>query len=191
MALATGPMERFTTTCAGGSVKGVHNPVMGGFLLMADKDIQSVISWLRSSEPKLAPETKEYPPNQFNFLVKLLCNTVFTPPDLPSTPIVVPDSTNKIAFGKYLADGLFNCYACHSADFKTNDTKAPERSAGYYGGGNPDVRLQKEKPCLRQISPWIQTGIGGWTLEQFRDAVKYGKNPKESHCTILCSHTRH
>lgn len=157
---------------------GHYNPVMGGFLLMADKDIQSVISWLRSSDPKLAPETKEYPPNQYNFLVKLLCNTVFTPPDLPSSPIVVPDSTNKIAFGKYLADGLFNCYACHSSDFKTNDAKAPELSAGYYGGGNPMLNYEGETVPSANITMDKETGIGGWTLEQFRDAVKYGKNPK-------------
>lgn len=157
---------------------GHYNPIMGGFSLMADSDIHAIIAWLRSDDPSLAPDPREYPVNQYNFLVKLLCNTVFTPPVLPSTPVLVPDSTNKIALGKYLADGLFNCYPCHCADFKTMDTKVPGRSVGYYGGGNPMLNYAGETVPSANITMDKETGIGNWTAEQFRDAVKFGKNPK-------------
>ena len=157
---------------------GHYNPIMGGFSLMADRDIQAIIAWLRSDDPTLAPDPKEYPVNQYNFLVKFLCNTAFTPPFLPATNVVVPDSTNKVALGKYLADGLFNCYPCHSADFKTMDTKVPERSEGYYGGGNPMLNYEGETVPSANITMDKETGIGSWTAAQFHDAVKYGKNPK-------------
>lgn len=157
---------------------GHYNPIMGGYGLMADSDIHSIIAWLRSDDPTLAPDAKEYPPNEPNFLIKLLCNTAFTPPALPAAPVVVPDSANQVAFGKYLADGLMSCYACHSADFKTIDTKAPERSAGYYGGGNPMLNYQGETVPSANITMDKETGIGNWTREQFRDAVKFNKNPR-------------
>lgn len=159
---------------------GHYNPIMGGFSLMADSDIHAIIAWLRSDDPSLAPDPKEYPPNEFNFLVKLLGNTVFTPPNLPSAPVTVPDSSNQVAFGKYLADGLYNCYPCHCADFKTMDTKVPERSVGYYGGGNPMLNYEGETVPSANITMDKETGIGNWTKEQFREAVRLGKNPKGS-----------
>jgi len=157
---------------------GHYNPIMGGFNLIADSDIHAVIAWLHSDDPAVAPDPKEYPANDYNFLMKVLCNTVFTPPNLPAAPIAVPDSTDRVAFGKYLANGLFNCYACHSADFKTMDTKVPERSVGFYGGGNPMLNYEGEMVPSANITMDKETGIGAWTVEQFRDAVKYGKNPK-------------
>ncbi len=157
---------------------GHYNPIMGGLNLMAEDDVMSIIAWLRSDAPSLAPDATEYPPNQFNFLMKLLCNTVFKPHPLPTKPIVVPDSTNKVAFGKYLADDLCGCFACHSADFKTMDTAVPSRSEGYYGGGNPMLNYEGELVPSANITMDKETGIGQWTAAQFRDAVRFGKNPK-------------
>jgi mono/diheme cytochrome c family protein/cytochrome c2 len=157
---------------------GHYNPIMGGFNLIADSDIHAVIAWLHSDDPSVAPDPKEHPANDYNFLMKFLCNTVFTPPNLPAAPIAVPDSTDNLAFGKYLANGLFNCYACHSADFKTMDTKVPERSEGFYGGGNPMLNYEGETVPSANITMDKETGIGSWTKEQFREAVKFGKNPR-------------
>lgn len=157
---------------------GHYNPIMGGFTLMADADIHAIIAWLHSDDPSLAPDPKEYPVNQPNFLIKLLCNTAFTPPPLPDHAIALPDTTNKVALGKYLADGLFNCYACHSADFKTNDNRTPEHSKGYYGGGNPMLNYEGQTVPTANITMDKETGIGSLTPDQFLQAVKYGKNPK-------------
>lgn len=157
---------------------GHYNPIMGGLNLMADDDVMSIIAWLRSDAPGLAPDSKEYPQNQFNFLVKLLCNTVFKPHPLPAGPIPMPDTTNAVALGKYLADDLCACYACHSADFKTMDTAVPSRSAGYYGGGNPMLNYEGELVPSANLTMDKETGLGNWTAGQFRDAVRFGKSPK-------------
>lgn len=153
-------------------------PYMPKFPLMADDDVLSIIAWLRSDDPALAPDTRENPPNKPNFLVKLLSNIVFKPLPFPDKQITIPDSTNEVAFGRYVADGLCACFGCHSADFKTMNELEPEKSEGYYGGGNPLINMERELVPSANITMDKETGIGTWTKEQFYEAVKFGKNPK-------------
>jgi hypothetical protein len=163
---------------------GIHTdgrwspPYMVKMPLIADDDLYSIIAWLRSDDPALAADPQELPANQANFLVKFLSHVAFTPPPLPAQPIAVPDTTNKVAFGKYVADNLCACYACHSADFKTMDILVPSNSKGYYGGGNPLLNYEGEIVPSANITFDKETGIGNWNRQQFYDAVKYGKNPK-------------
>lgn len=153
-------------------------PFMPKFPLMADDDLLSVISWLRSDDPALAPDPRELPPNQWNFLVKFLTNVAIFPPALPAQPIAVPDTTDKVAFGRYVADGLCGCYACHSADFTKQDPVHPEKSLGFYGGGNPMLNYEGKLVPSANITMDKTTGIGNWNYEQFYESVKNGKNPK-------------
>lgn len=153
-------------------------PFMPKLSRVADDDIYSIIAWLRSDDPRLAPDRREYPPTEYNFLVKLLANTIFLAPPMPEKTIVVPDSTDKVALGKYLADGLMECYACHSGDMMKIDPDNPPNSYGYYGGGIEMQNLEGEAVRSANITMDKQTGIGNWTEQQFIDAVKYGKNPR-------------
>ena len=163
---------------------GIHKdgrwspPFMPKFPLMADEDLYSIIAWLRSDDPLLAAAPQEFPPNKPNLFVKFLSNVAFVPPPMPPAPIVIPDTTNKVAFGKYVADALCACYACHSADFAKQDALNPEKSLGFYGGGNPMLNLEGELVASANITMDKETGIGAWTAEQFREATKFGKNPK-------------
>lgn len=154
-------------------------PYMPKYPLMADEDLKSVIAWLRSDDPVCQPAPQEFPENRPNFLVKFLSNVAFKPLPLPAAPISVPDTANRVAFGKYVANGLVNCYACHSADFKKTDDLHPEKSAGFYGGGNPllDAEGKITIPSAN-ITMDEETGIGKWTETQFLEAVKYAKNPR-------------
>jgi len=163
---------------------GIHKdgrwspPFMPKFPLMADEDLYSIIAWLRSDDPLLVADARELPPNKVNLFIKFLSNVAFAPPPMPAQPVIIPDSTDKVAFGKYVADGLCACYACHSADFAKQDAIHPEKSLGFYGGGNPMLNLEGELVPSANITMDKETGIGGWTMEQFREATKYGKNPK-------------
>ena len=163
---------------------GIHKdghwspPFMPKFPLMADDDLYSIIAWLRSDDPALAPDTREFPPTKWNLLVKFLSHVAFTPPPLPEKAISIPDTTNLIKYGRYVADGLCACYACHSADFTKMDLLVPENSAGFYGGGNPMLNLEGETVNSANITMDKETGIGNWTYEQFYEAVKYSKSPK-------------
>jgi mono/diheme cytochrome c family protein len=153
-------------------------PFMPKFVQMADEDMYSVIAWLRSDDPSLQPDSREYPPNEFNLLVKFLGNVAFAPPPLPEKPVMIPDSTDMVALGRYVANGIADCYSCHSKDFKTNDIVNPEKSPGFYGGGNPMLTQEGEVIHTANITMDMETGIGSWTEQEFLEAVKYGKNPR-------------
>ncbi|MBL7775746.1 MAG: hypothetical protein JNK89_07060 [Saprospiraceae bacterium] len=153
-------------------------PYMPKFPLMADEDVFSIIAWLRSDDPTLAPDPRENPPNKPNFLVKFLSNVVFKPIPLPKQPIRIPDTTDVVALGRYVANGVCGCYGCHSADFKTMNDLEPEKSGGFYGGGNPLLNKERELVPSANITMDKETGIGNWTQQQFYEAVKFGKNPK-------------
>lgn len=163
---------------------GIHKdghwspPFMPKFPLMADEDLYSIIAWLRSDAPALAADPREFPPNKWNLFVKFLTNVAMKPPKYPDGPITIPDTSNLVAFGRYVADDLCACYACHSADFAKVDMGHPEKSLGYYGGGNPLLNNEGEIVHSANITPDKETGIGNWTEAEFADAVRFCKNPR-------------
>ncbi len=153
-------------------------PFMPKFPRMSDDDLYAVIAWLRSSDPELQPDPREFPPNKANFLVKLLSNVAFAPLPLPKAPILEPDTTNPVALGKYVADGMIGCYACHSSDLKTLNDFDPPLSPGYMGGGTPMLDLDgKTVVTSANITMDMETGIGKWTEQEFLEAVKFCKKP--------------
>ena len=109
-------------------------PYMAKLAHMADDDINAIIAFLRSDDPMVQAKEVADSPSQPSILTKLLCNIVWKPMEMPNQKIELPDTSDQIALGKYLALNL-ECFSCHSADFKTNDFAMPENSAGYFGGG--------------------------------------------------------
>jgi mono/diheme cytochrome c family protein len=155
---------------------GRYAVVMPQFANMADVDIQAVVAWLRSSDPVVQPDPTPTHVNNFNFLVKMLTNTVMKPLPAPSAPILIPDTTDQVAYGRYVADGLISCYACHSADFKSMNPLHPELSEGYYGGGNPMLNMQKQVVYSANLTPDEATGLAAhYTEANFVKAVRYGQ----------------
>lgn len=149
-------------------------PAMPRFPLMAEEDVQSVVAYLRSAAYPVQAIAEEAPKSRYSLPVKLLAKTVFKPLPYPKTPLPSPDTSNEVALGRYLADGVIGCYACHSAGFRGLDPLHPERSKGYYGGG---TRLIGEgsKPILSSNLTFDPTGIGTrYSREQFIRAVKLG-----------------
>lgn len=160
---------------------GSYNPLMPKFPNMSDEDINSIVAWLRSDRPQVQPVKAEAPQTEYNFLVKMLTNTVMKPYPLPKQAITIPDSTDKVAFGRYIANSMVGCYACHSVDFKTLNDIEPEKSAGFYGGGNPMLNLEGKIVPTANITFDEETGIGKkYTEEQFIKAVKMGVRPDGS-----------
>lgn len=143
---------------------------------MADEDLYSVIAFLRSGDPMVAPAAVPDTPCAPSFLTKFLATVAFKPLPMPEQPIPLPDTTNPVAWGKSLVFDI-ECYSCHSADFKTNDQLHPEKSAGFFGGGNLPLSLEGKPMPTPNLTPDPETGIGKWTEEQFVRAVKYGLVP--------------
>jgi len=148
------------------------------FPLMSDEDVASVIAFLRSDAPEVQPSENRQPPAELAFLGKLLLKVFIKPtPEYPKQPIVAPRSTDKIAYGRYLATGRWECYRCHSASFETNDDLNPEKSVGFFGGGNHIADKGGKPLSSASITLDRETGIGTWTEAQFADAVRFGKRP--------------
>lgn len=149
-------------------------PWMPPFNRMADEDIKSIIAYLRSPDPLVAPSQYKSIRSEPSFLMKFLCTIQFKPFKYPTAEIVVPPKEDRIAYGRYLATGRYDCYNCHSADFKTNDAVQPEKSKGFFGGGN--VFQTKEGGIIRSanITFDMETGIGKYTEDEFVKAVLFG-----------------
>ncbi len=147
------------------------------FPLMSDDDIASVISFLRSDAPQVQPSPNRQPPAEMSFLLNMLMKVILKPLPYPSKPIVAPAPTDQLAYGRYLATGKWNCFSCHSANFETNNELEPEKSVGFFGGGNPVADKENNIVHSANITPDPEHGIGAWTQEQFAAAVRFGKRP--------------
>lgn len=147
-------------------------PYMSKFHLASDEDMYSVIAWLRSD--KIIPSNIEPPESEPSFLTKMLSHFAFKPLPYPEKPINQPDTNNAVEHGKYLANAIYNCYPCHSADFKTMNDLEPEKSGGFYGGGNKMPGVNGEIITTSNLT-FDETGIAAYSEEEFVQAVKYNK----------------
>lgn len=149
-------------------------PYMAKFPMASDEDLYSVIAWLRSDKFSVQAAQSEAPESKPSLLIKFLSLVAFKPIPYHGIPIAPPDTADQVALGKYLSTALYNCYACHSADFKTMNETKPEKSGGYFGGGNKMADLEGNLIVTTNLT-FDETGIAGYSEEDFIQAVKYGR----------------
>jgi len=152
-------------------------PYMAKLPHASDEDLASIIAFLRSDDPLVAPSDVPTRAPEITFLTKFLSYVAFKPFPYPTKPIEAPDPNDTVAYGRYLANGLLDCYACHSADFKTNNYFDPPKSPGFYAGGNALLDANGRVRYSANITPDRDTGIGAWTEAQFVHALKGGFRP--------------
>ncbi len=151
--------------------------VMPRYTTLSDRDLAAVIAYLRSDAPPVQASDQHWPPHQKNFLAKTLQRVAFKPYPYREGSIADPDPNDEIAQGRYLAHNL-SCFLCHSADFATANELEPERSEGYFGGGN--LIPSKEQPGkipAPNLTPHPEYGIGKWTAAELGQAIRNGKRP--------------
>ncbi len=153
-------------------------PYMPKLVNISDEDLYSIIAFLRSGNAWVQQDTTRQPESKPSFFAKFLITIgAFKPFPYPSAKIDGPDTTNIIKWGQYIALYQLECYACHSSDFAKNDYFNPEKSAGFFGGGNKMFDESKQEIYTLNISPDNTTGIGKWTEEEFEKAVRFGQLP--------------
>jgi mono/diheme cytochrome c family protein/cytochrome c2 len=153
-------------------------PYMAKLVNISDEDLYSIISFLRSDNPWVQPDNTRQPDTKPSFLTKFLCNIgAMNPFPYPKKPITAPDTADQVKWGKYIATAQLECYSCHSRDFAKNDYFTPEKSKGFFGGGNELTGLDGKKIYTLNITMDEETGIGKWDEETFIKAVKYGQLP--------------
>lgn len=157
---------------------GTFLPIMAKLAHTSDEDINSIIAFLRSDHVWVQADNTRQPETDYSFLAKFITNIGgMKPMPYPVKPIGDPDTTNMVEWGKYITLNQLECYSCHSRDFTKNDYLHPEKSEGFFGGGNKMTGLNGETIFTRNITMDEETGIGTWSEEQFIQALKYGKTP--------------
>lgn len=143
---------------------------------MSDADLDSIIAFLRSGDARVASSDAE--PGgvtQPSFLVKALSHLMFKPLPYPQGYVTAPPKSDSVAYGRYLVFSL-DCYGCHSEDFTSVNVLEPEKTPGFMGGGN---HFSEGGATLHSanLTADPETGIGRWTQEDFRRALRMGIRP--------------
>ena len=126
----------------------------------------------------MTPDNTRQPETNPSFLTKFLLTIhAFKPFTYPNHPIAEPDTSNKVTWGKYIACYQLECFPCHSKDFATNNYGTPEKSPGFFAGGNKMYTEEAKEIYTLNITMDEQTGIGRWSEEDFIKAVKTGQLP--------------
>lgn len=151
-------------------------PYMPKLIHISDEDLYSIIAFLRSSDSWVQADNTRQPKTKPSFLTKFLITLgKFEPFPYPKEKIPEPDTTDMVKFGKYIALYQLECFSCHSKDFAKNDFFMPEKSEGFFGGGNEMIGPDGKKVVTLNITMDENTGIGKWTEEEFIRAVKSGQ----------------
>jgi hypothetical protein len=152
-------------------------PYMPKLINISDEDLYSIVAFLRSDNNWVKPDNTRASQSQPSFLTKFLVTVAFKPFPYPTKIIPGPDTTNMIALGKYIALDELECFNCHSKDFATDDFFTPEKSKGFFGGGNKLFTQEGKEIYTLNITPDKNTGIGDWTEDEFIKAIKTGIVP--------------
>lgn len=152
-------------------------PLMAKLQKMSDEDLQSVIAFLRSDNQWVQPDPSQNIDSKYSFLSKFLTNMKIIKPMPFYKSVPEPDTTNAVKWGQYVSLYRVECYTCHSRDFQTDDFINPEKSEGFFGGGNKFEMPDGSKIYSMNLTMDEETGIGRWTEDQFVKAVKTGIVP--------------
>ncbi|MBI1931280.1 MAG: cytochrome c [Ignavibacteriales bacterium] len=151
-------------------------PWMSRFPNLSDEDIFSIVAFLKSDD-SLVDAVKSTPgESEPTLLFKILMNVAFKPIPYPKEKIIAPSIDNIIAYGKYLATAKYECFGCHSKDFSTVNILEPEKSEGYFGGGNQFINPEDGTISYSKNLTMDESGLGNWNLELFTKVLKSGNN---------------
>jgi mono/diheme cytochrome c family protein len=146
------------------------------FRWMADEDIAAVIGYMRSGSPDFEPWPEKAPPTKLTFLGNAIGVFVLGINPDPRTPVKAPPRGPTAEYGKYLAQGVYDCLYCHTAGFANNDVK--EKHPEAFAGGFEYIVPEADGIIYSaNITPHETQGIGKWTLEQFKLALREGVTP--------------
>lgn len=122
---------------------------------MDEEDIKSIIAYIRT----LAPIKNDVAASSSDFPMNIIIHTI----PKKGEPTKMPSPSDKLAYGGYLVNAAA-CMECHTQFEKGSLVAGTE-----FGGGRvfpfPDGSLVRSG----NITPDVETGIGGWNEQQFLD----------------------
>jgi len=142
---------------------------------MADEDINDIIVFLRSDDPSVRAADTTVGLTHYNFIGKTYLAFKANPATYRIN-VKRPSENNPVALGRYLVDNV-GCYHCHSKSLKSLNSINPEQTGGYLAGGATLKGEGGKEIKASNITPDKNTGIGNYTKEDFRRAIKDGQAP--------------
>lgn len=141
---------------------------------MSDADLSAVIGFMRSGDPLFSPDPRAAPPTRITALgsVALLLSGVFEPP--PHAAVIeAPPRAASVGYGRYLAEGVYQCGDCHTPGFGADKLRGPDA----YAGGAELKNAAGEIVLSPNLTRHELGGIGRWSRDQFALAVRSGVRP--------------
>jgi len=136
---------------------------------LSDEDLAAVISYLRTQAPVHHP----VPTHQYNLLGRIVKATVLANPVGPAeTPLVVSPHGATIENGRYLAESVALCWACHTQRNMATGALAGPR----YGGATGFDAGPERSWSPPNITPDPETGrLGRMSEDQFVARFRAGR----------------
>ena len=138
---------------------------------LADDDLQAVVSYLRTQAPVRNP----IPPHYYNALGKVVKATALSKPVGPSsTPPVTAPHGVSVETGRYLAESVSLCWACHTERSQMTGALTGPRFGGTTGFTEADDPAHSWSPPNITSDP--ETGrLGKMTEDEFVARFRQGR----------------
>ena len=135
----------------------------------SEEDIRSVVAYLRTVPAQKQPRpTAEH---VIPFFPKFLFTTVGVALHPPATKVPEPDKKNPAAYGLYVAR-IAACNDCHSLTKK--GPRKEDDPLFMAGSEGPFSDPELGKVWARNLTPDPETGLGKYTAEQIKQAIRTG-----------------
>ena len=142
---------------------------------MADEDINDIIVYLRSDDPAVSAADTTVGLTHYSLVGKAYLGFKADPAPYKDG-IKRPSENAPVALGRYLVDNV-GCYHCHSKSLKSLNSVNPEQTKGYLAGGAKFKGAEGVEIAASNITPDKNSGIGNYSKNDFRKAVKDGQSP--------------
>jgi len=139
---------------------------------MGDADVAAVLGYLRSEDALFTPDPTPAPPQRFSFIGGLGFGLLFKPPQHPASGIPVPPKGPTVEYGRYMAQAVYDCGACHSPGLNADRAEGEKAFTGGFEFVGADGQ-----PLYSSNITFDATGLKGWSFEDFAMAVSNGLAP--------------
>lgn len=136
--------------------------------VMADEDARAVVVYLRTVPPVKNAVRRE--DNRIPFLLRLGTALGLIHHE-PATAVRAPERSDRKAYGAYLSK-LGLCWECHSLD-RTGPSEAED--ALMAGSRRALFEPEYGKVYARNLTPDWETGLGRYTADQIKRALRTGR----------------
>jgi mono/diheme cytochrome c family protein len=139
----------------------------GTWAHLSDDDGRAIVSYLRTVPP--VKNAVDRTVDQFSFGLRFAKKMGFIH-HKPVANVQAPPRTDLVKYGEYLAHGVAPCHDCHSLT-----SRGPSDDNLFAGSADALEDPSLGKIWSRNLTPDKDTGLGNYSAEQIKQALKTGK----------------